>query len=218
LTDWEAWYSGVMAGVQAPVNAITEDVCWAWSNAESGADVMRWLNPLNSSWYLPGAVAENSIPIWRYLTVQDGIDATVLTLLGGPRYPDPFPQYYPIILANLRGSVPRAQWGNACPNLGTWGTGCGWLQSTYGPVPGILGEDMTPDESLKLTFLFNDAISGTEDNPAGVTATVHRIEAELAALKTQVAGISAGTTDLAPVLTAIAAIETKLGSLSLKFS
>jgi hypothetical protein len=127
---WETWATAVLPGVGAPVNAINLDTLWAWSHAESGADVMRWNNPLNTTEYWPGAVAMNSVGVKRYASENDGVLATVATLDNG---------YYPVILANLRSSVPRAQWGNACANLDTWGTGCGWLQATYGPAPGILG-------------------------------------------------------------------------------
>jgi hypothetical protein len=142
--DWDLWASSVLLRIGAPVNEINADTIWAWSNAESGADVMRWNNPLNTTQDWPGAVNMNSVGVKRYLTVQDGIGATVVTLTNG---------FYPVILANFRASVPRAQWGNACPNLGVWGTGCGWLQGIYGPVPGNLGGDMTPEEHEDLIAL-----------------------------------------------------------------
>jgi hypothetical protein len=141
---WSTWASGVLRGIGAPINAITLDVLWAWSVKESGLDVMRWLNPLNTSWYLPGAQPMNHIPIWLYATLQDGIDATVLTLLQ--------PQYYSVIRANLRGSVPRAQWGNACADLGVWGTGCDWLQANYGAPPGS-SDMLTPQENKALVIV-----------------------------------------------------------------
>jgi hypothetical protein len=166
MADWETWAVGVLKGIGAPLGTANADTTWAWSNAESGADVMRWNNPLNTSWYLPGAIAMNSIPVWKYATVQDGIDATVLTLLGGPRWPDPFPQYYPTILAHLRNSVPRGQWTDACPELGLWGTGCGWLQSTYGPVPGNLGGFLSASLKYTLVRLSNAAYAGPDPIPS----------------------------------------------------
>jgi hypothetical protein len=152
---WSTWYLRVMVGVSAPINDITRDVMWAWSNAESGADVMRWNNPLNTTQPWPNALKMNNagLGVKFYATVQDGIDATVVTLLNG---------YYPVILANLRRSVPRAQWGNACADLGIWGTGCGWLSSTYGAPPGILGGDMFSDADREFLYcMFNVINSGS---------------------------------------------------------
>lgn len=108
---------------------------------------MSWCNPLNTTQPWPGAVDMNSVGVKRYLTILDGVNATVTTLVNG---------HYPVILSKLKRSIPRAQWTDACPNLGTWGTGCGWLNQNYGPPPGnIQGEedDMTPQQSDNLTVL-----------------------------------------------------------------
>ncbi len=150
--SWTDWAGGVLGGIGAPVNSTNLDTLWAWSNKESGADVMRWNNPLNTTEGWPGAVSMNSVGVKSYLNVNDGILATVATLDNG---------YYPVILAKLRGSVPRAQWDSACANLGTWGTGCNWLQATYGPAPGNLtGDDFmglidnpTPEQSATFARL-----------------------------------------------------------------
>lgn len=138
MTPWSVWATGVLAGIKAPLDPTNADSLWAWSGAESlPRDRMSWNNPLNSTQPWPGAVAMNTIGtnrhVWAYASVSDGIDATCVTLLNGA---------YPVILGNLRGSVPRSKWQNACPNLGTWGTGCGWLQTNYGPVPDNLGGNM----------------------------------------------------------------------------
>jgi hypothetical protein len=92
---------------------------WNWSVAESGAGaVMRWNNPLNTTQPGFGGVDQNSVGVKAYPDVAAGVAATVRVLQNG---------FYPSILANLRGSVPSASWQNACHDLGTWGTGCGWL-------------------------------------------------------------------------------------------
>ena len=153
--EWGAWFGGVMAGISAPPSSINDDTLWAWSSAEGGRIHM---NPLNTTEPMPNATAWNTLGgglhVWTYATVQDAITATVATLLNGD---------YPLIVAHLRGSVPRQQWGDACGELGTWGTGCAWLDVDYGSPPAFGaaggsitgGIDLLPDESARLTFLSN---------------------------------------------------------------
>jgi hypothetical protein len=142
LTPWEVWASGVLDGISALVDPDTVDALWAWSNAETAPyDLMRWNNPLNTTEKFGNSFDSGAQPgthdVQVYTSVQDGIDATVLTLANG---------FYPNILMNLRGSVPRQQWQNACGDLVRWGTGCGWIQSTYGPAPGNLGGEVVHSE------------------------------------------------------------------------
>jgi hypothetical protein len=132
------WYEFVMTGVGAPKDAATADVMWAWSGAESigpgapndGATRMRWNNPLDTTEELQAGIDidpdVNTAGVESYPDPEGGAIATVATLLNG---------LYPTILANLRNSVPRAQWGNACAELGKWGTGCAWLATDYGAAP-----------------------------------------------------------------------------------
>lgn len=127
---WSDWAAGVLNGIAAPNDPTNIDTLWAWSNAESGSDVMRWNNPLNTTQPWPNAVNMNSVGVKAYATENDGMAATVTTLLNG---------FYPTILANFRTSLPRQQWQNACANLGTWGTGCAWIALYYGAAPGTLG-------------------------------------------------------------------------------
>ena len=221
MSTYDTWVAGVLNGIAAPVDAANLDTVWGWSGAESGTDRMRWNNPLNTT--QPegaGNVDANSVGVKIYPSVEQGIQATVTTLLNG---------YYPLIVSHLRNSVPRAQWGDACAELGTWGTGCGWLTANYGAAPQSLGEiDLTDQQALQLQMLYNnligksldnpdgriaeiemlysDDVGGAEANPKGVAATVHRIEADLAALKAQVAGLTPtapAPADLQPVLTAV---------------
>jgi hypothetical protein len=129
---WTDWAAGVLNGIGAPINTTNIETLWAWSGAESGtADRMRWNNPLNSTlpWLSPPSHPMNSVGVQFYMDVPSGIAATVATLVNG---------YYPTICSHLRNSVPRASWGDACHELGTWGTGCGWLTPAYGPAPGSI--------------------------------------------------------------------------------
>lgn len=117
-SDWQSWAQGVLAGIGAPVNDTNLSTLWNWSHAESGSDVMRWLNPLNTTQNAAGATSQNSVGVKSYPDLATGIAATVETLLNGR---------YGQIVGNLQQSVPQSQWGNACTDLGVWGTGCGWL-------------------------------------------------------------------------------------------
>jgi hypothetical protein len=63
----------------------------------------------------------NSVGVKQYSTIDQGIAATSQTMQNGR---------YPRIVGNLQQSIPQNQWGNAGPDLKTWGTGTGWLAST----------------------------------------------------------------------------------------
>lgn len=127
--SWADWAAGVLDQIGAPYEPINNDTLWAWSNAESGSDVMRWNNPLNTTLDCCGGVNQNPVGVKAYPTVQDGITATASTLLNGR---------YPIIVSHLQTSIPRQSWDDACGELGTWGTGCGWLHTDYGAAPGLI--------------------------------------------------------------------------------
>lgn len=138
MTSYETWRLGVLQGIGAPASSENLDTLWAWSNAETAPyDLMRWNNPLNTTQPWPGAVNSGAQPgphdVKIYHTVADGINATIATLLNG---------YYPNIVGNLRGSVPRGSWGaysSAGAQLHLWGTGTNWLTATYGSGSGSLG-------------------------------------------------------------------------------
>jgi hypothetical protein len=218
MTDWETWAVGVLNGIAAPVNATNIDTLWAWSGSESGTDRMRWFNPLNTTMPWFGAVDMNSVHVKRYASLGDGIEATVFTLGNG---------YYPVILANLRGSVPRQQWGNACANLGTWGTGCGWLNALYGAAPSDLtGDDMTPEQDQTLHAI--QTIAGrVETLLTAVNAeTLARIEGEVKAigapapqdLTALVKAIQDNTAQVAAQTTELNAISTKLDAVQARIN
>lgn len=135
---WTDWATGTLQGINAPGDQVNFDTLWAWSGAESGIDRMRWNNPLNTTQPWPGAKDMNSVGVKAYLSIADGIGATVVTLTNG---------YYPLILDHLQRSIPRQQWVDACPNLGKWGTGCTWLTVDYGLAP------LAPGEAMNIYFM-----------------------------------------------------------------
>jgi len=79
---------------------------------------MRWNNPLNTTQPWAGASDQNSVGVKSYANVQDGVNATVVTMQNG-RYPN--------IIRNLQQSLPASQWWNASSDLRTWGSGTNWL-------------------------------------------------------------------------------------------
>ena len=194
MTDWEVWASGVLAGIGAPISHNAVDALWAWSGAESlPRDRMSWCNPLDTTEPWPGAVPMNSVGVRRYASTQDGIAATTMTLKNG---------HYPTIVAYLRTGVDRSTWSPACAELGTWGTGCGWINQDYGPLPGTLGADMdvTDPNFQALIWRVETLISNAATVPAGPT------KGEANALKASLAA-SGAAVDLSPVLNAIAALK-----------
>lgn len=192
--SWETWASAVLTGISAPVDSTNYDTLWAWSGAESlPRDRMSWNNPLNSTWYMPGATAMNAVSVWSYLSEADGISATIQTLLGGPGWPaPPPPYYYPVILDHLRRSVPRQQWQDACPNLGLWGTGCGWLNSDYGAVPGVIGgDDLTTDEHNRLFGIYDGMFA--DPATSAYAAQFHKLISDLVAAQLKALPPGGGT-------------------------
>jgi hypothetical protein len=142
---WGSWAVGVLIHPDLAAGASSEnlDTLWAWSSAETAPyPLMRWFNPMNSTEPWPGSQDSGAQPgphdVKIYGSLQDGVDATVFTLAKEP--------YYGAIVANLRASLPRQQWGQsstAAAELHAWGTGSAWLDSTpyFGALPSsIQGE------------------------------------------------------------------------------
>jgi hypothetical protein len=201
---WGDWAAGVLTSIGAPVDSSNVDTLWAWSVAESGADAMRWNNPLNTTYYLPGSVNQNSVGVKSYPTETDGVTATVATLTNG---------YYPVIVDHLSRSIPRQQWSDACRNLGTWGTGCGWIDSAYyGPAAGVLEAvfmALTDQQQLNLYntvmqvyYLLTTGLDGYPGGGAGTRQIVTKAESDaiLAAIRT----VPTGGVDTNAILAAIA--------------
>jgi hypothetical protein len=203
------WASGVLRGVNAPLDQPNVDTLWAWSGAESlPRDRMSINNPLNTTQFEPGAVAFNTLPnglhVWQYPDVATGITATVETLLNG---------HYPVIVDHLRRSIPRQSWNDGCANLETWGTGCTWITRDYGPAPRAPEElDMLflKDRDKGFIYVLGDLgkryVSGVESSvwqqSPGFTATV-LTTTQLS----QIPNASAAPIDTQAILVAIADLK-----------
>lgn len=195
--SWSDWAAGVLNGIGAPVDATNIDTLYAWSNAETAPyDLMRWNNPLNTTEKYGSSFDSGAQPgqhdVQVYASVQDGINATVLTLTNG---------YYPTIVSHLRNSIPRQQWADCCTELGRWGTGCGWIDNTYGPAPEVGVIDLTTEEHDALMAIAKAIYADNGNNidaiakavPADLIARLDTMQSELAALKTQVATLQQPT-------------------------
>lgn len=181
---WLDWAGDVLGELSAPLSGVNEDTLNAWSHAESGSDVMRWNNPLNTTLIWAGVNNPmNPVGVQAYPDELVGARATVATLLNGD---------YPIIVAHLRASVPRQQWGDACAELDLWGTGCGWLNADYGPVPGGV-TDLTPEEHDWLANLNRQFAVGTARVAGSLGSQIEDMHASLA---TDIAAVEAAIADL----------------------
>lgn len=234
--EFAQWCDGISIAVGAPVGPVNTNTLTAWSTAEGG-DIH--MNPLNTTWFLPGAVAWNTLPsgahVWSYVSVADAITATAITLLQTPPYD------YPIIVNHLRNAVPKEQWSDACSELGKWGTGCGWLTSTP-PVLGGFLMALSDEAQIELAYrvrdLFVRFVDSDKASPeswganvpmpptvAPLAAAIRATEAatvKLALLETQISAFvipmlqdiqakvaAGGTANLQPVLDKLAALTLK---------
>lgn len=198
--SWSDWAAGVLADIGAPIDATNADTLWAWSNAESGTDVMRWNNPLNTTYFLPGSTNMNSVGVKSYATEQDGVAATVATLNNGR---------YPVILDHMRRSIPRQQWQDACANLQTWGTGCAWISRYYGAAPGVLEVDMTPAQDQTLSAIYA-IVAGSRIPSKAIDQAGHDIETEVQAVQAALKAVPAGGGLTADQATLLQRLEAKL--------
>ncbi len=99
----------------------------AWMHAETGehpglcnglpGQGARW-NPMNTTMFMVGCTAYNSVPVRNYLTQADGARAVVLTLEGDARYAP--------VIAALRKPFVTVKTVNAAIAVSPWGTP-GWL-------------------------------------------------------------------------------------------
>ena len=209
MTDWEVWCLGVIKGVGEPLQQVSVDTHWAWSNAETAPyDLMRWNNPQNSTEPWPNCRDSGAQPglhdVKIYATIQDGIDATVYTLTKEP--------YYRAIVTNLRAGLPHQQWGatsTAGSELHAWGTGTNWLAAApyFGPAPtdliGVNDMEATDPDFQALIWRVETLIANLDAVPSGPRAGEKNV------LKASLA-TSGGAVDLSPVLNAIAALKVEL--------
>ena len=117
------WQALVLKGIGAPVTPQNLMYVNTWARAEGGSASN---NPFNTTQLAPGATSYNSVGVRNYASPQQGIQATVQTLLNG--------RYGNIISALRQGTSAKAA-AEALANS-PWGTGSLVLKALgSSPVP-----------------------------------------------------------------------------------
>ena len=109
LTD-KNFYMKLLESLDAPISDENMKFMYAWRQAEGKGGKN---NPFNTTWNLNGSTTMNSAGVRNYLTIEDGMVATVKTLKNG---------LYGCILNGLRNDIGAANIAK-CESLKTWGTG-----------------------------------------------------------------------------------------------
>ena len=104
------FYKAVLTGVGAPVTNNNLLYLYAWRQAEGGSAAF---NPFNTTQKALGATNYNKVGVKNYTSAQQGINATVKTLLNG-RYSD--------IISSLKADAAPSQTADALV-ASPWGTG-----------------------------------------------------------------------------------------------
>ena len=104
------FYKAVLTGVGAPVTNNNLLYLYAWRQAEGGSAAF---NPFNTTQKALGATNYNKVGVKNYTSAQQGINATVKTLLNG-RYSD--------IISSLKADAAPSQTAEALA-VSPWGTG-----------------------------------------------------------------------------------------------
>lgn len=108
----DAFYNKILAGIGAPVTPENKRFMYAWRAAEGGQAAF---NPFNTTQGAPGATNYNTAGVKNYASEEQGVAATVKTLLNG-RYGD--------IVSALRDGGPGASAAAAqALARSPWGTG-----------------------------------------------------------------------------------------------
>jgi hypothetical protein len=113
------WAQQILRGIGAPVTAQNLRFLAAWQKAEGGGTANNAnFNPLNTTQGASGAGSINSVGVKSYRSPDQGIRATVQTLLNG---------HYGDIVSGLRGNAGADRLAHS-GSLSTWGTGSGVLR------------------------------------------------------------------------------------------
>lgn len=119
-TSLDSFARAVLRGIGAPETDENLNAIFAWAQAEGG-DVhnrAKW-NPLNTTQNMSGASSINSVGVRRYTSFQQGVEATVKTLLNG--------HYHGIISAFRSGRATSVDIATQVAHS-PWGTGTGVLR------------------------------------------------------------------------------------------
>ena len=106
----ESFYKKLLENLGAPVTDENLKFLYAWRQAEGKGGKY---NPFNTTWKRPGSTKMNSAGVQNYVSLEDGMIATLKTLRNG---------FYDCIVNGLKNDIGAAQIAK-CPSLKTWGTG-----------------------------------------------------------------------------------------------
>jgi peptidoglycan hydrolase-like protein with peptidoglycan-binding domain len=109
ITD-KNFYEKLLTELGAPVTSENLKYLYAWRQAEGKGGKY---NPFNTTWKRPGSTKMNSAGVQNYVSLEDGMIATLKTLRNG---------FYDCIVNGLKNDIGAAQISK-CPSLKTWGTG-----------------------------------------------------------------------------------------------
>jgi len=128
----------VLRGIGAPVTQNNLALLRAWQQAEGGGTANNAnFNPLNTTQGAKGASSINSVGVKSYRSAQQGIQATVQTLLNG---------YYGPIIAAMRNDAHPNVTASAIAKS-PWGTGSGVLR-VLGSGPVSVPSSSSPSRSV----------------------------------------------------------------------
>jgi hypothetical protein len=146
----EQWARAFLTAAGLPVTAQNLKNIETWERYESGSNVDRWNNPLNTTQGAPGAANMNSGGVKSYISEAQGLDATLKTLNNV--------RYGPIINA-LKHSVGLGAFEHAVGST-PWGTFHGYRDGgvAIGPDTGYLA--MLHGKEVVFNSAQIDALSG----------------------------------------------------------
>jgi hypothetical protein len=106
----KAVYEKILQELGAPITDENMKFMFAWRQAEGKGGKN---NPFNTTQNMAGATNFNSVGVKNYLTISDGVNATLKTLKNGR---------YNCIINGLQQNIGASEIAK-CQSLKTWGTG-----------------------------------------------------------------------------------------------
>ena len=126
---WPQWAALLLDRLSAPRCANNLIAVVAWADQEGST--ASW-NPLDTTYDEPGATLYNSVGVRNYVSLQQGLDATVATLAEGATT-----NRYGAIVADLRGCTPPVVTATAI-NASNWCRGCTGGEYVYSVLPSVI--------------------------------------------------------------------------------
>lgn len=138
------WEQQLLTALGVPITQPNISFLDAWNKAEGNLQGHSGLginNPFNTTNTMPGSYAVNSAGVQAFATLSDGIAATVKTIK--PQNSPGWTDFYPAIYSALWTGNPFVDvTDDLRKQLGTWGTGAGFIGTTDtggGTAPGVPG-------------------------------------------------------------------------------